>query len=314
MTTQKFYILILLLTMFGCQQNSDDKKKSTDKQVQTNASVDKEIRKVEPKFQCSRIIISLYDNTTPASQSYKSYGPFSTELIYETIDQKVLDDFEQMTKQAEKTGYCCCPDRNYTISFYDKTNNYQDYFVDTVEFKDKVRIYQSSFQFSYIVDKIKWSKYLSDLKKISFNEYFISDLKTARKVYNYTIEKDLPIITSNRVSKEWMTFDGDFKVKVAVVGEKLDEDKVYTNIKKAYPKDTFKIETISHYQMCGSYDGHDCYEEVILQIFCNKDFYNKFKIYTPKSFYDEAIAEFYILGTREKLNQIDKLAKKEDEE
>lgn len=304
MTTQKFYILIVLLTMFGCQQN-------TDKQIQTNTSVDKVTVKVEPKFQCNRIIISLYDNTTPESQSDKSYSPFSTELIYETTDKKTLMDFEQMTRQAERTDYCCCPDRNYTISFYDKTNNYENYFVDTVEFKDKVRIYQSSFQFSYIVDKIKWSRYLTDLKKISFNEYFISDLKTARNVYTYTIENDLPIITSNRVSKEWMTFDGDFKVKVAVVGEKLDEAKVYANIRKAYPKDTFKIETISHYKMCGSYDGHDCYEEVILQIFCNKDFYDKFNIYTPKSFYDEAIAEFYILGTREKLNQIDKLAKKE---
>ncbi len=42
------------------------------------------------------------------------------------------------------------------------------------------------------------------------------------------------------------------------------------------------------------------------------DFYDKFKIYNPKSFYDKAIAEFYILGSREKLNQIDNLAKKED--
>lgn len=298
--------------MFGCQQNTDNKQKSTEKQVQTNTSVEKTTTKVEPKFQFNRIIISLYDNTTPESKSYKSYGPFSTELIYETTDKKALADFEQMTNQAERTGYCCCPDRNYTISFYDKTNNYEDYFVDTVEFKDKVRIYQSSFQFSYIVDKIKWSKYLTELKKISYNEYFISNLKTAKKVYSYTIENDLPIINSNRVSKEWMTFDGDFKVKVAVVGEKLDEAKVYANIRKAYPKDTFKIETISHYQMCGAYDGHDCYEEVILQIFCNKYFYDKFKIYTPKSFYDKAIAEFCILGTREKLNQIDKLAKKEE--
>ncbi len=306
MKTKEFYLLILLLAVIGCQQNSDDK------QVPTNIPLDKGIVKVEPKLQCNRIIISFYNNTTPASQSYKNYGSFSTELIYETIDQKVIYDFEQMIKQTKRTGYCCCPDRNYTISFYDKTNNYQDYFVDTVEFKDKVRIYQSSCQFSYIVDKIKWSKYLNELQKISFNEYFITDLKTARNVYSYTIVNNMPIVTSNRVSKEWMTFDGDFKVKVAVVGEKLDEEKVYANIKKAYPKDTFKIETISHYQMCGSDGGNDCYEEVILQIFSNKDFYDKFKIYSPKSFYDGAIAEFYVLGSMEKLNQIDKLAKKEE--
>lgn len=298
--------------IFGCQQNSDDKQKSVDKQFQAETTIDQQIIKVEPNFKCSRIIISLYDNSTPPSQSYESYGPFSTELIYQTEDKKVLSNFEQMTKQSTRTGYCCCPDRNYAISFYDKTNKYQDYFVDTVEFKEKVRIFQSSYQFSYIVDKPKWLSFLAELDKISYNEYFISDLKTARKVYSYTIENDLPIITSNRVSKKWMTFDGDFKVKVAVVGEKLDEEKVYANIKKAYPKDNFKIETISHYQMCGSYKGNDCYEEVILQIFCNKDFYDKFKIYTTKSFYDEAIAEFYVLGERNELNKLDKIAEKKE--
>ena len=313
MTIDKLFILIISLIMLGCKPSSDDKKKSVDKLIQTNATTIEKLKVIdEPKYQCSRIIISLYDNKIPLSKSYKNYGPFSTELIYETKDQKVLDDFYLMTKQAKKTLYFCCPERNYTISFYDKTSNYQDYFVDMVEFKDKVRISQSDLQFSYIVEKKRWLSFLTKLKKISFNEYFISDLKTARKVYNYTIVNDLPIITSNIVSKEWMTFDGDFKVKVAVVGEKLDEAKVYANIINAYPKDTFKIETISHYRECGFNKGNDCYEEVILQIFCNKDFYDKFKIYTPKSFYDKAIAKFYILGTREKLNQIDKLAKKEE--
>ncbi|MBN8695277.1 MAG: hypothetical protein J0L87_02000 [Bacteroidetes bacterium] len=312
MTTSRFYILFLSLTILGCQQNSNDKQKSADKQIQTSETVDKPTEKSETKFHCSRIIISLYDKTIPQSQSEQSYAPFSTELIYETEDPKVLDNFEQMTKQAKRTGYCCCPERNYTISFYDKTYNFQHYYVDTVEVKDKVRIYESSFQFSYIIDKIKWLSFLTELRKISFNEYFISDLKTARKVHTYTIENDLPIITSKRTSKEWMNFDGDFKVRVAVVGEKLDENKVYANIKKAYPKDSFKIETISKYQMCGSHEGNDCYEEIILQIFCNKDFYDKFKVYSPKSFYDKAIAEFYVLGTRENLNKIDKLAKKEE--
>ena len=297
MTTQKFHILLtLFLALLGCQQNPDNKIKSVDK----------------PQYHCSRIIISFYDNTTIENKSYKNYGPFSTERIYETVDQKVLADFEQMTKQADRTSYCCCPERNYTISFYDKTTNFKDYFVDTVEYKDKVIIYQASYQFSYIVDKIKWSKFLSKLDIISFNEYSIYDLTTARRVYKYTIQNNLPIITSKRASSEWMTFDGDFKVKVVVVGENLDESKIFTNIKKAYPSDTFKIKSIGHYSMSGSYDGHDSYHEVMLQIFCNKNFYNKFKIYSPISFYDEAHAEFYILGRREKLNKIDEIAQKEE--
>lgn len=303
----KFYILILSLTIFSCQQNSQDKQNRTKETKGTSK------KNAEPKFSCSRILVSFYDNNVIPSKSNKNYGTFSTELIYETKEQKIIDEFVQMTRLAFRTGYCCCPKRNYTISFYDKTNNYEDYFVDTIEFKDKVRIYQASFQFSYIVEKVKWRNYLTKLNEISFNEYFITNLKTAREVYAYTIEKDLPIITSNRFTKEWMNFDGDFKVKVAVVGEKLNEAKVYQNINMAYPKDKFKIETISQYQMCGSYDGHDCYEEIILQIFCNKDFYDKFEIYKPKSFYDTASAEFFVLGTRENLNKIDNITQKEEE-
>ena len=149
MTKYKFYILILSLAIFGCQKKSDSKKKSDEFQTEAQALVDVSKLKADKKFNCNRFIISLYDNGTPISKSYKSFRPFSTKLIYETKDQKVIDDFEKMTKQGKRTGYCCCPDRNYTIAFYDKTNNYQDYYVDTVEFKDKVRIYQSSFQFGH---------------------------------------------------------------------------------------------------------------------------------------------------------------------
>lgn len=216
-----------------------------------------------------------------------------------------------MTKEGGKTGYCCCPRFHYTIAFYDKTNNYKNYYVDTAEFIDKIRIFQTSYQYSYIVDKIKWIRFLNKLEVIDYNEYYTSDIKKARKVYEYTIEKNLPIINSNRCSQEWMNFDGDFKIKVATVGDYLEETQVYKNIKKAYPNEKYKIEKISRYQMCGSHVGNDCYEEIVLQIFCNRNFYDKFKIYSPKSFFDEAFAEFYVLGTRKELNKIDSIAERE---
>lgn len=306
MTTCKLYLIIISLTIFGCEQ------KTREHQKQPKKVVGKPLLKKEIDLKYNKIIISYYDNYVPPSSSYKNYGPFSTTKIYEATNEQQFNEFEQILKESKRTGYCCCPKRNYTISFYDKTNNYENYFVDTLEFKDKVRIYQSSFQFSYFVDKKRWSAFLNQLNAISFNEYNIYDLNLARKVYDFTLKNDLTVITSNRVSKQWMYFDGDFKVKISTVGEKLEEDKIYKNIKNVYPNDKYKIETISHYQMCGSYDGHDCYEEYILQIFCNKSFYDKFDIYTPKSFYDKANAEFYVLGSREELNKIDNLAKKEE--
>jgi hypothetical protein len=300
------------LTIFGCKETPNNNKKSVDKPKKVSITVAKQIEEPKPNYKASRMIITLYDKLIPSSKSTLNYGPFSTDIIYETTDPKILDAFDLMTKHAKRSGYCCCPDRNYTISFYDKTNKYKDYFVDTVESKDNVIIFESSYQFSYIVDKVRWLNFLALLKQISYNEYFISELKAAREVYKYTIENDLPIITSNRVSNEWMNFDGDFNVRVAVVGEILDEAKIYANIKRAYPNDTFKIETISEYKTYGPIARDDCYEEIILHIFCNKDFYDKFKIYSPKSFYEKALAEFYVIGTREKLNKIDNLAKKEE--
>lgn len=103
MTKYKFFLLFLSITLFGCQENTVSKQNSLDKPVQTKVTIEQPIAKVQTKFQCSRIIVSIYDNNTPPSQSYKDYGPFSTELICETKDQKILDLFEQMTKQGEKT-------------------------------------------------------------------------------------------------------------------------------------------------------------------------------------------------------------------
>jgi len=306
MKTPKLNILFFLLFAFSCKQNSDDKQ---DHQINMNG---KGIAKNEFDYNCSQILISLYDNTIPEEETSLNYVPFSTQMIYQAKGKKMIDEFKQLTRDARRTGYHCCPDHNYTIAFYNGTRHFQNYYVDTTGSKSMVAIFEASYQFSYIIDKIKWRNFLTTLDKISFNEYFITDIKTAREVYSYTVHNDLPVINSNRTSKEWMMFDGDFKVKVAVVGEKLDEAKIYTNIKKAYPNDSFKIETISQSNECGSNDGHDCYGEAVLRIFCNKDFYDKFKIYQPKSFYDEAIPEFYVVGTRRELDKIDKLAEKEE--
>ncbi len=306
-----FLNFISLTFVYSCNQNSvEEVTIPEDNQNQT--AIEKPIYDDVQNYECNRIIISYYDNTTPINPSYKHYGPFSTAVIYETTSNLVIDGFEQMTSEAEKTGYCCCPEYNYTISFYDGTKDFKKYYVDTLEFENKVRIFEQNYQYSFIIEKKIWEKYLSEFEIISFSEYSIHDLSYARKIYCYTLENDLPIITCNRASKEWMNFDGDFKIKVATVGEKLEESIVYSKIRDAYPTDTFKIETISHYQRCGSYDGHDCYEELILQIFCNKDFYDKFNIYSPKSFFDKAFAEFYVLGTKEELSKVDQIEKESE--
>jgi hypothetical protein len=312
MSLNKFFTLLFFLSAFGCQQQPVDESKPSDNRDEVTEIVEEPIKEEAPDYKCSRIRITLHDDSNPTSQSYINYGPFSPEIIFETKSEKIIEKFEQMTSDAERTGYCCCPDHNYLIAFFDGKVNYKEYFVDTLEFADKVRIFQISYQYSYIVDKKTWTEFLDMLDQISFNEYFLTDLEIARGLYALAEENDLQIISSNRFSKEWMHFDGDFKIKVGAVGQHLDEAKVYENIKKAYPDDIFKIETISHYKMGGTYDGKDSYSELILQIFCNKGFYEKFNIYTPKSYFEEAKAEFYVLGSRGDLNKLDRIAKEKN--
>lgn len=83
---------------------------------------------------------------------------------YEAKTEDQLTAFKNLFVGSEKTDYCCCPDENYTISFYHNRNNFDYYLVDTIEFKNKVRIYDVSFQYSYIIQKELWKSYLKQLE------------------------------------------------------------------------------------------------------------------------------------------------------
>ena len=75
-----------------------------------------------------------------------------------------IEGFKKLFENAEYTGYCCCPQTNYSINFYKGSEKISTYFLDTVEFKNKIRIFQSSYQFSYIIENDVWEKYLENIK------------------------------------------------------------------------------------------------------------------------------------------------------
>lgn len=297
-------LIIYIISTNSCKQESKKKAASVKTKIKSTNRIEVDKR--------TKLLITYYDHYTPRDNNFFNYVPFSNDVIYSASNASELNYFDAMLNESERTGYCCCPERHYTIYFYDKMNNYENYYVDTLDYSKKIRIYQSSFQFSYLVDKRTWSKFLRKISKVEFNEYCIYDLKLAKKVYAFAKENDLAVVTSNTTSKEWMFYDGEFKVRVSAVGEYLVEENIYADIKKAYPNDNFKITTLARNQRCGSNKINDCYEEYILQIFCNKDFYDKFNLYSPKSFYDKALATFYVIGEREVLDKIDIIAKKKE--
>ena len=62
----------------------------------------------------------------------------------------------------KKTGYCCCPTAIYSIHFLNKKEELDLFYVDTLQFKNKVKIYEKGLQYSYIIEKQKWKDYLNE--------------------------------------------------------------------------------------------------------------------------------------------------------
>jgi hypothetical protein len=38
------------------------------------------------------------------------------------------------------------------------------FYADTIQFKNKVRIYEGSFQYSYLIEKDKWRNFLKEIE------------------------------------------------------------------------------------------------------------------------------------------------------
>ena len=312
-------ILAILLASCSSQNKSEETIVSTDSSTKDIEIPEKELSKIKteyqlamelkprPKYSCDRIIISSYMRKEYSATSTIDYRPFDTESI---IDVNI-NEFNLLLKKAKETGYCCCPERNYQILFFDKMNNYETYLVDTTSDKEQVRIFEGSYQYSYLVNKKDWKLFLTNQKKIDYSKYFITEFSKAKDAYNYAIKNKLLIVTSNCTSRKWMDYEGDFTIVVSAVGKQLDEQGIYKNIYRQYPKDDYKIETLGRYQMCGSHDGNDCYEEYVLKIFCNKCFRDKFKAYLPKSYFDKALGIFIVLGSKEDLDKMDKIYPKD---
>jgi len=87
--------------------------------------------------------------------------------LCDVTDKNQIIDFENVFKNGKRTDYCCCPDINYSIYFYQNKENeyFALYHVDTIQFKNKVRIFETSYQYSYIVDKNIWKNYLRKINE-----------------------------------------------------------------------------------------------------------------------------------------------------
>jgi hypothetical protein len=110
-----------------------------------------------------QIVIKLYDSTEVKQQSrgVESWNPKKT---YNVAGKEIVD-FKNILENSENTEYCCCPISSYSVSYYKNNKELEIFYADTLEFKDRVRIYEGSYQYSYIIEKQKWKSFLSKVEK-----------------------------------------------------------------------------------------------------------------------------------------------------
>ncbi len=108
------------------------------------------------------VIMQKKENQIEGSQNDTVFDQKTTLQTHQISE---VNFFRNLLNDTPKTDYCCCPETNYSISFYhnDKING--TYFVDEVQFENKVQIFEPGYQFSFIIDKSIWKNYLKRLRR-----------------------------------------------------------------------------------------------------------------------------------------------------
>jgi len=83
--------------------------------------------------------------------------------IYRAEKSNQIEEYKKLLQSSIETDYCCCPDEHFSISLFNYNDNFNTFYVDTLELKDKIRIFESGYQYSYIVEKKKWKAFLSKI-------------------------------------------------------------------------------------------------------------------------------------------------------
>lgn len=150
---KKFFVLVLFV-IFSCNYNSEKIIDDVFDNYSFNSTLSKS----------TEIIIKAYDSTVTNKRS-GGVESFIPTKEFKTKTKQQIEDFDKIFLNAKKTGYCCCPTSCYSIHFLNQKKELGLFYVDTLEFKNKIRIFESSFQYSYIIEKQKWKDYLNQLEK-----------------------------------------------------------------------------------------------------------------------------------------------------
>ena len=111
----------------------------------------KELRK-----KIDRIEISLYKINERVSED-------TTKLIkeYIIVNKTKIKEFDLLFQSTKNHGYHCCPKTHYKLDLYNQKSKLKRYNVDTTEVKEKVLIFDSSYQTTYLISKNDWNNFIN---------------------------------------------------------------------------------------------------------------------------------------------------------
>ena len=98
------------------------------------------------------------------TESTRNDSYFENKVIFKTEKSEEIKMFEKLFENSNYTDYCCCPETNYCIDFYKDSKKIDTFFADTLEFKNKIRIFESGYQYSFIIEKAKWKTFLNEIR------------------------------------------------------------------------------------------------------------------------------------------------------
>jgi hypothetical protein len=83
--------------------------------------------------------------------------------VYTVENAQLIEEFETLLQNSKGSGYCCCPEEHISISLFANNGIFNTFYVDTVEINNQVRIFQVSYQYSYIIEKKNWKSFLNKI-------------------------------------------------------------------------------------------------------------------------------------------------------
>lgn len=147
-----FSTLLILICLSSCNQKIE----------RAFHEISSEISFANTIENCNRIIIK--SKKIDCTDLNTNDDCFENTQNFVAKNENQIKIFEKLFDNLSVTDYCCCPETNFKIDFYKNSKIVDTYFVDIVSVKDSVRVFEQSYQFSYIVEKRKWSDFLNEIE------------------------------------------------------------------------------------------------------------------------------------------------------